>query len=108
MKSALVQNEQWDELQKLSSARAALEQHGLPGKSPVDFRRTNRIQAMAEKMLAMMQGQDILLKFLERVEANFAAVGPPDAAVGLKLPPLPPVSRQGFVRKARPMRARSM
>jgi hypothetical protein len=63
---------------------------------------------MEEKMLAIMKGQDILFKTLERVEARIAAVGPPDAAVGLKLPPLPPVSRQGFVRKARPMRATSM
>ena len=38
MKGALLQNEQWDELQRLSSARAALEQHGLPGTSQVDFR----------------------------------------------------------------------
>ena len=47
-------------------------------------RQTDRIQAMEEKMLAVMQRQDILLKALERVEARLAAVGPPDVAVGVE------------------------
>ena len=38
-------------------------------------RQTDRIEAMDEKMLAVMQGQDILLKTLLRVEARLAAVG---------------------------------
>jgi hypothetical protein len=49
-------------------------------------RQTNRIQAMEQKMLAIMRGQDNLFKTLERVEARIAAVGPPNAAVGLKSP----------------------
>jgi len=38
-------------------------------------RQTDRIVAMDEKMLAVMQNQDILLKTLLRVEARLAAVG---------------------------------
>ena len=37
-------------------------------------------------MLVIMQGQNMLAKALERMEARLAAVGPPDAADDVKTP----------------------
>ena len=49
-------------------------------------RQTDSIRAMEKNMLVIMQGQNMLAKALERMEARLAAVGPPDAADDVKTP----------------------